>query len=366
MPLVGAGLAVCSLCLLIPAQSFAQASGTGTAKKKKSAVVQTKAEEEASAPPAKRKVPVDNDPDAGEGTATSRTKQDKPNRPSPQVLRIPAITPEVEKILQDWERVTSQFKKLVGEFDVMKFDVTFETEKTGKGKFAYEAPDKGNYERRGVEIKKGEKSLKLNKDGEPYTLQSLAPERWICNGKEIIKIDEYEKTYVKLPIPPEDQGQNIMDSPLPFLFGMKAEQAKLRYNIKLLKQNEKQIKLEVTPLRRSDAENWDRAIIVIDAKRFVPEGVRLFDPTGTETIHVFRNVEVNPKNNWFKEDPFKPNLRSYKPAVTRDAQLSSTENSTGKSGDRPATAKSKPAGEDSSKKTAANADASTRKGSATK
>jgi TIGR03009 family protein len=346
-----AGLAVSSLCLSFIAEIPAQTTGT----RKKSPLVQTQGE--ADAPATRKSAPLNTDPNAGERPA-AKTKSGKLPPPAPQEFRIEAVSPELEKILQDWERNTARFKKLVGEFTVFKYETTFEIERRGEGKFAYEAPDKGDYVRRGIKIEKGQKSQKMNKDGEPYTLQTDSAERWVCTGKEIIRIDEKEKTYEKLPIPLESQGENIIEGPLPFLFGMKAQQAKMRYKMKLLKQDDAEIKLQVIPIRRSDAINWDKAIVLIDAKRFVPIAVKLYDTTDNETVHLFQNVEINPKSGFLTKDPFKPDLRRYKEAQTSDLQTSTTPAKSTTT--KPAAAKAAAAG-DASKRTANSADAPTGK-----
>ncbi|MBI3864202.1 MAG: hypothetical protein HY290_20145 [Planctomycetia bacterium] len=351
------GLAICSLCLSFIAEVPAQSGA-----KKKTAVVRTNAEEEPESPPARPRTrpaaePADEPAPKSPGSgAKAGSKTGKLSRPEAQEMRVEKISPELEAVLKEWERQTSQFKKLAGSFSVFQYDPTFEIERRGEGTFVHEAPDKGNYERKGAVIAKGEKSKKKGKDGERYTLQALDPERWVCNGKEIIRIDEKEKSYEKIPIPPEAQGQKIIEGPLPFLFGMKAEDAKKRYKMKLLKREETQIWLEVIPVRRSDASNWDKAIVIIDARKFVPNAVQLFDPTGSETVHVFKDVEINPKREWWGPDPFKPNLnlRGYKPAISGDLQSSA------KNGKAGAAAKKGPPAE-TPKRTANGADAPARK-----
>jgi TIGR03009 family protein len=236
-------------------------------------------------------------------------------RPAPEPLKIEEISPELEKILKNWELTTSQFKKMTGEFSRFKYDKTFEVEWRAEGKFAYEAPDKGNYVLNGATIGKGDVSKKKSpKDGTPFTLKASDSERWVCTGKEVIKINEKEKTYEKLPIPPDSQGENIMDGPLPFLFGMKAEQAKRRYRLSLSSKNtsEDEIWLDVIPRWQNDAANWSSAMVIIYAKTFQPKAVKLVDPTGAESVHVFNKIEVNPKRGFFEGDPFKPNLRGFK------------------------------------------------------
>jgi TIGR03009 family protein len=350
-----AGLAVSSLCLSFLAEIPAQ-----TGSKKKPAMVQAQGQAPANddTPAPRKRTAVDSDPNAGEKSAETGTKTGKLPRPEPQVLHIPKVAPELEKVLQDWERHTSQFKKLVGDFTVIKYETTFEIEKRGEGKFAHEAPDKGNYERKGMPITKGQKAQKKNKDGEPYSLQSDSPERWVCTGKEVIQIFEKEKTYERFPIPPEAQGENIIEGPLPFLFGMKTQQAKMRYKMEILKQDDSEIKLQVIPIRRSDAVNWDRATIIIDAKLFVPKAVKLFDPTGNETVHLFHNVEINPKSWFDRKDLFKPNLKGYKEVVRGESQSASAPS---KSNASKSTASKSGAATESPKRTTNSTDAPARK-----
>ena len=307
-----AGLAISSLCLSFVAEIPAQTQG-----KNKAAIKQAQAVEDAAG---------DTGPSSGTKSKSqppaAGTKSGQVERPAVQPMVVEKIDPALEQVLKDWERNTAQFKKLTGEFVVFRYDPIFEVEKRAEGKFVHEAPDKGNYERLAVVIPPGTKSKKFGKNGTPYKLESHSPERWVCNGKEVIKIDVKEKTYEKMPIPPETQGQNIIEGPLPFLFGMKADQAKKRYKMKLKKKTETEIWLEVIPRLPKDSDNWIKATVIIDAEKFVPTAVRTFDPTDAETVHIFRNVEIN-KNRIFEVNPFKPNLFGYKPVANGDKPASS-------------------------------------------
>src|SRR5262249_32565747 len=103
--------------------------------------------------------------------------------------------------------------------------------------------------------------------------------------------------------------------PLPFLFGMKAEKAKLRYKLSLKKNDGNEIWLEVLPRWKEDSANWSRATVIIEAKTYKPRAVKLLDPTGSESVHVFKKVVVNERRGFLDKDPFKPNLRGYKIVV---------------------------------------------------
>src|SRR6185369_6735367 len=119
------------------------------------------------------------------------------------------------------------------------------------------------------------------------------------DGEHVIKINDRDKQYERVPIPPENQGQNIIDGPLPFLFGMKVDRAKRRYTFELLdrKPNFKDtVWLLVKPKLIMDASNWSEARVGINEKTFLPVAVMLTDPSGnSETVHLFEKVEANPK-----------------------------------------------------------------------
>ncbi len=322
-----AGLAISSLCLAFAVDLRAQ-SGTKGAAKKKAAVQPVQAEDDEPEPPragSRSRPSADNDAEDAGAPAAQGSRGGNPARPQALApLRVEKLSDELEQILQDWETNTSRFKTMAGEFSRFRYDKTFEVEKRADGKFTYEAPDRGNYELWGATIAAGEVSKKLGKDGTPYKVKPDNPDRWVCNGKKVVKIDDKAKTYEEVEIPPENQGKNIIDGPLPFLFGMKAEKAKLRYKLSLKKNDGKEIWLDVIPRRPEDAANWSKATVIIEAKTYKPRAVKLLDPTGSESVHVFRKVVVNERRGFFDKDPFKPNLWGYKPVLPPDKSKSAS------------------------------------------
>jgi len=237
-------------------------------------------------------------------------------RPEAEPLRIQKLSPELEQILRNWEQQTAKITKLQGDTRYREYDKTFSVEYRGEGRFAFEAPDRGNYELRPAKISKGETSSVKTDDKQPYELKPKDAERWICTGAEILRIDETHKTYEVVPIPEERRGDRIIEAPLPFLFGMKAEQAKQRYQIELVKDAEQEIVLKLRPNWSGDAANWSQATVVIQKTNYLPREVRLIAPGGTSMrIHSFENIKVNSDNlfrSLFGDDPFKPKLKNYK------------------------------------------------------
>lgn len=335
----------CSLILFV--DGLAAQSGTGSKKAtKKSQPVQpvqaVDDDRELEAPPPRARATGN----AGTKNATSGAKrkpllrtddefEDVPKttaprqpRPEMQPDRVEKLSPELETLLKDWEVQSSKFKKLVGDFKRFKYDYTFGVESRATGKFAYEAPDKGYYQFEGTEPKgESQKTFeeldpKTNKVvRKPFRMKADLAEHWVCDGEHVIKINDRDKQYERVPIPPENQGQNIIDGPLPFLFGMKVDRAKRRYTFELLdrKPNFKDtVWLLVKPKLIMDASNWSEARVGINEKTFLPVAVMLTDPAGTsQTVHLFARVEANPKQGILPQlfgggNPFEPDLRKFK------------------------------------------------------
>ena len=251
---------------------------------------------------------------------SGRIGRDRTVRP---VLQVSKVSPRMEEILLAWSNASKGINKLEGKHHRYVYDKVFEVEKRAVGLFYYESPDKGRIDISPRKIPKQAVSRRLNKIRKPYTLQPDKPIRWISNGKQIMQIDDSQKVVNVYPIPPESRGQNIMNGPLPFLFGMPPEQAKRRYELKLLKETETTVWLHVKPRLRIDAANWKEARVILNkSNRYLPTAVQLIDPSGNrETVYTFSNLKVNKRRGFFPQlgNPFKPKLFRYR-VVLKEAK----------------------------------------------
>ena len=180
----------------------------------------------------------------------------------------------MERLLADWEQKSVRISRLRGKLTRFVYDSVYLVEEKSDGEFWYEAPDRGRMDFEAVELPEPAISRdKKDRNGKPYALESGANERWICTGKEIYLIHDDQKLYDLVKIPPQQQGRNIVNGPLPFLFGMKAEQAKRRYVLSFGKRHrpsERVVEAEdgtkrrlpvvyhvvATPLLEVDANEW--------------------------------------------------------------------------------------------------------------
>lgn len=258
------------------------------------------------------KQPVARQP-AAPGKAALNQRQPLPQA---QPLRIPKLDPQMEDILLEWEQKSSKVQRLEGTFEHTTYDKVWKIEKQSTGLYCFQFPDKGSFHQTGINHPEG-------KMGKLFPAKAGPNERWVCNGETIVKIDETAKQYDEFLIPKEDRGQNIRNSPLPFLFGMKANEAKQRYvfELNVERTNAKQIWLMVYPQLKQDINNYKKAEVILDRTTCLPIAVKLYDDLDPkkvrkEDVYFFPSdkMTIN-KNGWVKwlaGDPLKPNLSGYK------------------------------------------------------
>lgn len=235
----------------------------------------------------------------------------------------PVADPKLDAVLEKWHQDSQNIKKLEGSHVRIVYDFVFGVAERAEGRFYYEAPDKGRIDLEPDKSGAGNRfSKKHPETGEAVemTAKPDRPEQWICDGAQVLVIDEEHKTAEQFPIPPQARGANIMDGPLPFLFGMSPEKAKARYQMRLLGANGNEIDLLVIPKLPKDSANYKWARVRIEKATMLPMAVQMLDPPGTrETVYTFPRIAKNPTENifkgliWWKEaNPFKPDLRKYK------------------------------------------------------
>lgn len=275
------------------------------------------------------KAPQSNQAPSKQVPVTQTSAQQRGQAPANANLRVqePPISPALEKILRDWEAKSSQIKSLNGEHKRTVYNRVFEEERRASGKFYLKTPDMGRIDIVGTKPKKDEKSARIGDSGHPFRIQEDQAEKWICTGKEVVIVNDADKSFEVIPLPEEMQGENIINSPLPFLFGMKAEDAKRRFRMELKQDTKESAVLVVFPRLPSDQNNYVEAWIILDKVNYLPTAVKMFDPTGNlETVYKFEAVKINERSGWgiFKEeDPFHPKLKAqgYKLALRPSEEL---------------------------------------------
>ncbi|MEI8378676.1 MAG: hypothetical protein WCJ09_01015 [Planctomycetota bacterium] len=278
-----------------------------------------------SSPESKPARPAGNPPVNGnQGDNPQRTNQ---NQVVPAAARGPervaqvepeVLLPALETILRDWEKKSSQIKSLHGSHTRTVYNLVFEEERIAKGKFFLQTPDKGRIDLVG-EKPKADAKARLGPMQKPFKIVPDRSEKWICTGDEIVMVDDEQKTFQVLPLPEEAKGTNIINTPLPFLFGMKADDAKRRFRFELNKDTKESAVLIIFPKLEADLQNYAKAFVILDKSTYLPTAVKLFDPTAKmETVYKFEAVKINDTGirakisealGWRDKDIFRPDLK---------------------------------------------------------
>jgi hypothetical protein len=201
-----------------------------------------------------------------------------------------------------------------GRFERFVYDNVWLVQKCATGEFWYAFPDKGRMDFKPRPVEDPDAKIPrpaANGEKVQFTSQADSEQKWVCTGKEIFIINVEQKLFDRVEIPPHLQGTNVVNGPLPFLFGMKAEQAKERYALALGDKHNpdgriegrRQLHIVAGPKKEMDAKEWRRAEVLLEPTQFVPTAIRLIDPTGNrETVYTFYDFKLNPA--WPLSNPF--------------------------------------------------------------
>ncbi|MEC9093106.1 MAG: hypothetical protein VX438_10400 [Planctomycetota bacterium] len=196
----------------------------------------------------------------------------------------------LNQLLNYWETNSNKIKRYQCKFtnwtynsmqvpitDPSSNHVYAQTISVGTVKFA--APDKGLFD--SSKVWTFDKQRYAAKQ-DPFNESPELRQKWHCDGTAIYEYLYTRKELVETPIPKEMQGERIVDGPLPFLFGAKADELKNRYWIRVITPKDRGEKgeywLEAYPKFRQDAANFQKVEIILEKKDFLPAVLTLFSP----------------------------------------------------------------------------------------
>ncbi len=212
----------------------------------------------------------------------------------------PAALAQLQQILAAWEQQSKATKTLECTFQVWHFD-TFAAPAgvhatKGDGVIRYAAPDKGLFRVDRKVFYKGMKDEKPTYEEEPGQFG----EHWVCNGQELIEFDRGAQECRVQQLPPEMQGQQIFNSPLPFVFNLDARQIQERYWVRqVASPDQATVLLEAWPKRQVDRAQYKVVQIALDTSTFSPRMLRMFAPNFHDKLapkwdhYQFDNVKRN-------------------------------------------------------------------------
>jgi TIGR03009 family protein len=172
---------------------------------------------------------------------------------------------ELDEFLVRWERYSAGIKRYDVDFNMFTYIPTSpgvnpnEGHKIAFGNFKYIAnPMRFAY------VIEGEwrdnKPIKRDGDRNPH----IQAEKIIIDDKAVYKYDYNAKTVYQINVPSEMIGKGIADSPLPLIFGAKADDLKRRFSMKIEHLQDGTIRLYARPLLIEDQREFRELEIILD------------------------------------------------------------------------------------------------------
>ena len=217
-------------------------------------------------------------------------------------------TEHVSQLLDYWQKSSDQIHQCTCDFTRWDYDPTYcnyrnpQSQELAafavwRGELRYAAPDKAMFETNEVWKFKLENDQADMEKSEDQNLKL----KWVCDGKFIYDYNFISKVLNDIEIPAEFQGEGLVNSPLPFLFGANRETLLERFWIRPITPAgvTEEYWLEAIPKRLEDSRTYSRVEIIIARQDFLPKSMIIFSPNydpktnQTSQAYVFENRKIN-------------------------------------------------------------------------
>lgn len=235
---------------------------------------------------------------AGKSPAQQNQARQQPQaqQPATQQARSPFALNKVQQayldqVLKAWETESDKVKTFSCKFTKHVYNnfspapnIAFQKQ---QGEISYQNPDKGSFKINQTlqwqaapqPPSQNAAALRQAPQGEYQEMSEVVGEHWVCDGKKVYEYRPQAKQLAITPIPEEMQGEQIVNGPLPFLFGAKAEDLKKRYWMRIHPNPDQNvIHLVALPKTRADAANYRAVELMLDRKRLLPTAMQVHPP----------------------------------------------------------------------------------------
>jgi hypothetical protein len=115
--------------------------------------------------------------------------------------------------------------------------------------------------------------------------------------KTVFKFDYNAKTVHQFNVPPEMIGRGIADSPLPLIFGAKADDLKRRFSMRVQHRQDGIIVLNARPLLPEDQQEFRELVILLEGDTLRARGLKQYD-INEQGYKIFQllDTRINPLN----------------------------------------------------------------------
>jgi TIGR03009 family protein len=236
-----------------------------------------------------------------------------PNPTPPQLPPPFQLSPQeqglLDQVLSAWEKESQKIKTFDCKFKRWEYrpDLARSRGDAGTpvhvdlGIIKYASPDKGKYQ--------VYSTIQIQSDGteKEIAIDNNRAELYICDGKSVYVYDPVKRTRHEHQLPPELQGKEIVNTPLPFIFGARADQLRKRYYMRITTPPDVKDQIWITayPKYQPDKANHDSCLLILDAPKLQPAAMKMVLPGGKNWFsYKFYDVVINDSWRLFKSNPF--------------------------------------------------------------
>ncbi len=239
--------------------------------------------------------PIPVPPAEGSGSPAGSPAPSAVAEPQPPFALNAQEQEHMGRILDYWQAQSARIQTFSCKFSKYTYDTVFGPENEPKfiseGVIRYATPDKGEFH-----VIRFAEFVPGKKPNYPWK-KSDDLEHWICDGSSVFQLDSKTKQLIELRLPPELRGRDIADGPVPFIFGASRTKIESRYWIREViprvnpaPDRRVEFCLEAYPKRRSDAGSFQRVMLILDGRSFLPKAMQIFPPSYDERNNRSRDV----------------------------------------------------------------------------
>jgi TIGR03009 family protein len=219
-----------------------------------------------------------------------------------------SIDPALEGYLRRWEQEMQRYRTLQLDFQRIDEDKTLRSVTKYNGNAYFMKTGTGPTARNLVLL---QTALEGSKE---------IAEKYVCSGTYFYMFNRDAKEVVARELPKAAPGAMPDDNFLG-MFGLRSEEAKRRYDLKLGAQDDKFIYINIRPRLRRDQEEFEMARIVLTKDTFVPRQLWYRQPNKTEVVWDIQRTQVDGKmdQRWFDQPATPAGWKFRKIAADADA-----------------------------------------------
>jgi TIGR03009 family protein len=185
-------------------------------------------------------------------------------------------------LLKQWEKQSSLLKTL--DVTILRIDDTpaWGDLEYYEGRALFKSPNLAfiNFEK--IKQDENKKPIKdpNNKDPKKPKYLTTPYERIICTGNEVWQYRSDTQQVFIFPLEKDEQAKAIEEGPLPFLFNMRADDARKRYQMTLMSESPNAWGVSIKPKLQVDKESFSLAFVNLDKKYLLPTRILMVSPDG--------------------------------------------------------------------------------------